>query len=91
VGGLDSRRAANIVVDAIAYARLGGDSAWVQADGRARILRVRYEGIRVAPTNIENAVAGVGYAANGVPALLGAADARPNGWDPVRLEGPGEI
>ena len=39
----------------------------------------------LAEQNIELAIAGVGYAANHVPANLGAPDSIPQGWSPVVL------
>ena len=80
-----SNRDANRVVDAIAYARLGRDNPRVVADSSARTITATYESLLLAEQNIELAIAGVGYAANLVPANLGAPDSIPQGWSPVVL------
>jgi len=76
---------ANIIVDAIAYARLGHDDPRVTVDARSRRLVARYESLRLSTKNIEQAIACAGFAANDTPAKLGLADAVPRGWTAVRL------
>ena len=76
---------ANRVVDAIAYARLGGDDPRVQARRSTRSITVTYEGLLLADQNVEYAIACVGYNANAVPANLGTTDSVPQGWSPLRL------
>ena len=76
---------ANIVVDAIAYARLGKDNDDITVDPASRVVVARYESLRLAMKNIEYAIACVGFTANDVQARLGAQDALPHGWTPVML------
>ena len=83
VSGMTTRTIANRVVDAISFARLGRDSPRVTADRTRRRLDTTYESLRLCVENIEHAIACAGFAANGVPACLGAADAVPHGWEPV--------
>jgi hypothetical protein len=83
VPNMKTARDANIVVSAIAYARLGGDSPRVHADAASRSLRVTYQGLFLSLKNIEQAIACAGYAANNTPAMLGQPDSPPEGWLPV--------
>lgn len=83
VSGMTSRTIANRVADAIAFARLGGDSPRVVTDRGNRRIDATYESLLLCQRNIEHAIACAGFAANGVPACLGMADAVPHGWRPV--------
>jgi len=85
VPGMKSVTDANIVVDAIAYSRLGGDDPRVAVYPENKKLVATYNALHVADKNIEFAIAGVGFDANRIPARLGAADSVPNGWNPVIL------
>jgi hypothetical protein len=85
VPGMTGVTAANRVVDAIAYARLGGDHPGVTVDREQGRLTARYESLRMAAVNIEHAIACAGFSANDVPANLGGADAVCQGWSPVEL------
>jgi hypothetical protein len=85
VPGLKTRRDANVVVNAISYARLGGDSPRIAVDRAGKAIRVTYEGLLVSPRSLETAVACAGFAANGTPALLGAPDALAHGWEPFAV------
>lgn len=76
---------ANVIVDAITYARLGADDPRICVDEQARRLMIRHESMSVARRNIEYAIACVGFRANDVPACLGRADSIPHGWTPVQL------
>ena len=76
---------ANIVVDAIAYARIGSDNPRVTADKESRRLLAVYESTSICLKYIEHAIACAGYAANDVLPNLGADDAIPHGWTPVAL------
>ena len=76
---------ANIVVHAIAYARLGRDDPRVEVRPNSRSVVVQYESLQLALKNIEYAIASVGFDANDVPARLGRRDAFAHGWTPVRL------
>jgi len=76
---------ANIVVDAIAYARIGGDDPRVVVKRDSRRVIATYESIRLSFSNIEYAIACVGFDANTVPANLGREDSIPHGWTPVTL------
>jgi len=83
VPGMSDVTAANRVVDALAYARLGRDDPRIQVDRMSRTLTVLYEGLRAARSNLEHAIACAGYAANDVPARLGGTDAAPDHWRPL--------
>jgi hypothetical protein len=85
IRGMKDNTDANRIVDAITYARLGTDSPRVALRAGTRKLIATYEGISLSPRNIEYAIAGVGFSANGVEAKLGAADAPAMGWTPVKL------
>ena len=76
---------ANVVVDAIAFARLGGDDPRIVVSQEARRLAIRYESLHLSLKNIEYAVACVGFDANNVPARLGRDDSIPHGWTPTHL------
>ena len=83
VTGMKDHTDANIVVDAIAYARIGRDDPRVSVNKRAQELVARYESLVVAPKNIEFAIACAGFDANQIPARLGGVDSIPHGWTPV--------
>lgn len=52
----------------------GVDAASIAFDADARVLRLRYDSMKIAKKNIEMAIAGTGFAANGVtPESIGAA------------------
>lgn len=85
VPALKSCRDANIVNDAIAFARTGEHPS-VAPDARTRTLRVAYNGRALARKNVEYAVANAGYAVNDIPADLGRGDAVPGGWTPITLQ-----
>jgi hypothetical protein len=76
---------ANIVVDAIAYARIGGDDPRVSVNCQSRRVVARYESLHLSLKNIEYAIACVGFDANGVRARLGQKDSIPHGWTPIKL------
>lgn len=76
---------ANIVVDAIAYARLGADDPRVSVDANARCVVAQYNRLFLARKNIEYAIAGVGFDANTVPAYLGEKNSIAHGWSPIQL------
>jgi hypothetical protein len=85
VPDMTSNTDANVVVDAITFARLGGDDPRVVASQDARRLAIRYESLHLSLKNIEYAVACVGFAANNIPARLGRDDSIPHGWTPTQL------
>ena len=76
---------ANIVVDAIAYARLGRDDPRVDVRPGSGEIVASYQSLLLAQRNIEEALAAVGFSANGIPSKLGHEDALPHGWYPVLL------
>ena len=76
---------ANIIVDAIAYARLGRDDPRVTVNPETGEIVASYQSLRLSQRNIEEAITAVGFSANGVPAKLGHEDALPHGWYPVLL------
>jgi len=76
---------ANIVVDAISYARIGSDNPRVSTDADSRQVTATYNALYLADKNIEHAIACVGFDANTVPARLGEKDSVPHGWKPVKL------
>ena len=85
VPDMDTNTDANIVVDAIAYARLGRDDPRVAVDATSCRIVASYESLHLSLQNIEYAIACVGFDANNIPALQGKAEAVPHGWLPVRL------
>ena len=85
IPAMKSRTAANVVANAIGFARVGADDPRIAVDRAARRLTVTYESLGLAPRSLEVAIACSGFAANGVPANLGAPDAVPHGWTPVSL------
>jgi len=82
--GMKTHTDANVIVDAIAWARTG-DDARIVVDSRARTIAVTYNSVLVSRKNIECAIAAVGLNANEIPARLGEPDALPHGWLPVHL------
>lgn len=80
-----TQRDANVIADAIAYARIGTDHPGIHADPTTHRLTLRYESLLLSVKNIEHAIAAVGYAANDTPAFFGNTDARPDGWRPMAL------
>ena len=76
---------ANIVVDAITYARMGSDDPRVSTDADRRQVTATYNALFLARKNVEQAIACVGFDANTVPARLGEKDSVPHGWKPVKL------
>ena len=84
IPGMKSGTDANIVTDAIAYARVGKDDPRIRVRRKSKSLVVTYEGLHLSPQNVEVAIACAGFSANDVPANLGAADSIPYGWRPVR-------
>jgi len=76
---------ANIVVDAISYARIGSDNPRVSTDADSRQVTAIYNALYLARKNVEQAIACVGYDANTMPARLGGKDSVPHGWKPVKL------
>ena len=76
---------ANIIVDAIAYARLGRDDPRIAVHHGSRTLVANYQSLHLALKNIEYAIACTGFDANSTPANLGRTEAMPQGWTPVRL------
>ena len=80
IAGMTSRTAANIAVDAIAYARYGKDDPRIAVQASDRNMVVTYESLHLAPQNIELAIACVGFDANRILANLGYPDAPPHDW-----------
>ena len=76
---------ANIVVDAIAYARLGREDPRIVVRPDSRQVVATYESLRLSEKNIECAIASAGFDANATPANLGAPDSLPHGWRRVKL------
>ncbi len=85
VSDMATKTDANIVVDAIAYARLGADDPRVSTDADSRQVTAIYNALYLARKNVEQAIACVGFDANTVPARLGEKDSVPHGWKPVKL------
>lgn len=85
VPDIKTNRDANIIIDAIAYARIGSDDPRIKADHSTRQVTATYDGRRLALKNIELAIASVGYQANDVPALLDRPDALPRGWTRLHM------
>ena len=85
VPDMESKTDANIVVDAIAFARLGRDDPRIEVDASRGRVVASYESIRLSLKSIEHAIASAGFDANRVPAKLGHPDAPAHGWKPVRL------
>lgn len=83
VSGMKTHTHANIVVDAIAYARVGRDDPRICIQRAERRVLATYESMRLSLRNLEQAIACVGFDANAVPANLGRPDAIPYGWTPV--------
>ncbi len=82
---MTSNTDANIVINAIAYARLGRDDPRISVKRDSRKVITTYEGMSLAKKNIEYAIACVGFNANAVPANLGGKDSVPYGWKVVKL------
>ncbi len=76
---------ANIVVDAITYARMGSDDPRVSTDAGRRRVTATYNALYLARKNVEQAIACVGCDADKVPARLGGKDSVPHGWKPIKL------
>jgi hypothetical protein len=85
IPALASNTDANRVVDAIAYARIGGDDPRISVRRDSREVVATYESLNLSLQNIEYAIACAGFTANDIPANLGANDALPHGWTPVKL------
>jgi hypothetical protein len=85
VPGLRDNTDANVVVDAIAYARLGSDDPRVAIHRPTRRLVVSYDSMRLSLKSLEHAIACAGFDANDTPARLGRTDSPPHGWSPIRL------
>lgn len=85
VPNMKSATDANVVVDAIAYARIGRDDPRVSVSTSSRRIMATYESIFVSLKSIEHAIACVGFDVNRIPARLGEADSLPHGWTPVSL------
>lgn len=85
VPDMGSNTDANIVVDAIAFARVGTDDPRISVNAPARRVVATYESLHLSLKNIEYAIACVGFDANDVSARLGNKDAIPHGWTPVNL------
>ena len=82
IPGMKTVRDANVVVDAIGFARLGADVPQIKAFKDSRKLSVVYQAKNCALKNLEVGIASVGFAANGKrphPATI------PQGWWPVNL------
>ena len=73
---------ANRAVDAISYARLGGDHPGISVGRNERKLTVSYNGRQLASRNIEHAIVSAGFDANDIEA---GPDSLPDGWRPIRL------
>jgi|ETNmetMinimDraft_26_1059896.scaffolds.fasta_scaffold30785_1 hypothetical protein len=80
-----SQTAANIIVDAIGYARRGRDPDALRPDPVNGMMHVDYESMQLSIKNLEHAIAAVGYRANALGANLGNKDAVADGWRPVRM------
>jgi copper chaperone CopZ len=76
---------ANIVVDAIGFARVGRDAPLIKVNPESRTVHVTYQGMTTNKKNIEHAIALSGYSANEVQAALGRPSALPHGWKPANL------
>ena len=83
--GMKRNTDANVIIDAIAYARLGHDNPSVNVQRRPRRVVATYQSLYLGQKNIEYAIACAGFDANNTPANLGREDAVPHGWLPVRL------
>jgi hypothetical protein len=73
---MDTVTEANIVADAIAFVRDGGDDPRVTPNRDLRKLDVIYNNVALSKRNIENAIACVGYSANNIPPCR-----EPQGWN----------
>jgi ribosome-binding protein aMBF1 (putative translation factor) len=82
---MNSQTDANIVVDAIAFARLGRDDVRIEVDTEARRIVATYESMHISQKNIEHAIAYAGLDANRLSARLGQPDSVPNRWTPIKL------
>lgn len=67
VEGMDTVQEANIVVDALAYIRNGGDDPRVSSDLENGKLDIIYNNVVLSDKNIEEAIACTGYSANSMP------------------------
>ncbi len=85
VSGLEKNVDANIVLNAIAYARAGRDHPQIAVHPSSHSLDITFDSQRLSTKNIEYAIACAGFSANGTPAKLGQKDAPPHGWTPVAL------
>jgi len=84
VSGAATHADMNRIVDAIAYARLGRDDPRIDTDISTGSVTIRsFEGLALARSNIEFAIARAGFDANGVPANPGGPDAAPVLWTPT--------
>lgn len=64
---LNSIQDANIVADALAFVRNGGDDPRVTPDPANHKLNIVYNNVALSKQNITEAIACTGYSANGVP------------------------
>jgi hypothetical protein len=85
VPNMKSQTDANIVIDAIAFARLGRDDPRIEVDAKSRKIVATYESLNLSQRNIEHAIAYAGFDANRIPARLGQVDSVPNRWTPIKL------
>ena len=85
VRGMKTNTDANVIVDAIAYARVGRDDPRVTVRPGSRRIVATYESLCLSLENIEHAIACAGFDANTTLARLGAEDCLPHGWTQVRL------
>lgn len=73
---MDTIQESNIVADALAFVRNGGDDPRVAPDPVQRRLNIVYDNVALSLKNIEEAIACTGYTANGVPPKNAS-----NGWN----------
>jgi hypothetical protein len=85
VPGMTRNTDVNIVVDAIAHARMGRDDPRISVNGPSHRLVAVYDSLRLSLKNVEYAIAFAGFDANDTPARLGARDSMPHRWTPVKL------
>lgn len=85
IPAMTTRKDANIVVDAIGYARRGRDPNGLTMNPDTGTMHVDYESMQLSIKNLEHAIAAVGYRANSLEALLGRDDAVADGWRPVQM------
>jgi hypothetical protein len=88
VPGMKSVKDANVVVDAIAYARLGRDDPRITVSRESRTITATYESMALSLKNIEYAIACAGFEANDSATKFGTEVAIPHGWRPVTLKNP---